>query len=149
MAKKEIQDASEAISELMDGLAQFEQTHYARVLDLKLDLSRILLEGLRQTGWTQKQLAEAVGTKEAYINRVAHASQNCTLEVVGRICHALGVKPRLIKEPRFEIVTTTPLISIKSYIKNDLSENIHGNKPIYKEPVSTEEEIDSTKFRAA
>lgn len=88
-------EVEQNLDELMQSLQDFESLPDAIALDLKLDFSEIVIQSLRNKGWTQKQLADATGMKEAYISRIVHADQNCTLAVIGKICHALDIKPKL------------------------------------------------------
>ena len=107
------------MSDLEKGLNEFENTYQAISLDLKLDFSELVIKGLRKKKWTYTQLAEAIITKNSYINRVVHADQNCTLDVIGRICYALDIKPKLINlnETRISsklMVAETGKLTIKS-----------------------------------
>ena len=64
-------------------------------LDLRLDLSGIVLRALRAKGWSQNDLARAAGMKPSFISRVMHSDANCEFETVGRILTALGLHGRL------------------------------------------------------
>ncbi len=88
------------IQKLRDGLSAFDLTSEAISLDLRLDLSEILLSALRSKGWRQIDLARAAGMKPAYISRVLHSNQNVTFEVVARLLHALGATVSLTADRR-------------------------------------------------
>jgi transcriptional regulator with XRE-family HTH domain len=64
-------------------------------MDLRLDLAEIILRALNERGWTQRQLADAAGMREQYVTRVIHSSQNCTVDIIGRLLFALQVKAKL------------------------------------------------------
>lgn len=135
-------DIRAIMNDLVSGLHEFENTHYAVSLDLKLDFSELVIKGLRKKKWTYKQLAEAIKTKDAYINRVVHADQNCTLDVIGRICYALGVKPRLINLYETEIFSK-PIIVAKC--ESTINESTIKFEASYgQETISTHSAIGST-----
>jgi len=81
--------------ELLGLLDEFQNSADGAGYQLRLDLADLVIAGLREKGWTQKQLADAAGMKESFITRIVHASSNCTFDVVGRILYALNVKATL------------------------------------------------------
>lgn len=98
---------SDKVKELQKQLARFEQTPESYGLDLRLDLADIVLRGLRERGWTQKQLAQKVGMKESFVSRIIHANANCTFDVAGRILVAFENRPRLATVQATEAVTAS------------------------------------------
>jgi plasmid maintenance system antidote protein VapI len=86
------------IRDLLNDLAEFEESPDSAGYDLRLDLADIILRHLDGKDWTQRRLAEAAGMKPPFITRVTHAAQNCTFDVAGRLLFALGVKARLIED---------------------------------------------------
>lgn len=85
------------IRELLDELRAFNETPESVGYDLRLDLAELILEELRAKQWTQKQLADATGMKPSFITRLVNSANNCTFEVAGRVCHALGLRPKLVR----------------------------------------------------
>ena len=79
---------------------EFEDTADGWAMDLRLSLADIIVKHLRQLGWSQKALAERVGTTEARISALVHGESNCTFDTAARILHALGVKADLVEPYR-------------------------------------------------
>ena len=61
-----------------------------RRLQPKLDLGRQILHLRLERGWTQKELAERAGTKQANISRLENARLNPSVEMLQRVADALG-----------------------------------------------------------
>ena len=78
-------------------LAKFKDSPIGYGVHLRHDLSTLILDRLEYLGWTQRQLADAMGSPESFVSRLIHSDANCTFEVVGRVLHALGSRPRLIE----------------------------------------------------
>lgn len=53
----------------------------------------------RQKGLTQKQLAKKIGTQQSAISRLENNCEKATLDFVGRIAYALGLKARIVFSP--------------------------------------------------
>ncbi len=83
------------IRKLLQELSDFKETAEGVGLELRLSLSEIVIRRLRQLNWTQRKLAEHAGFKESFVSRVLHSDDNCTLDTVGRLLHAVGVRARL------------------------------------------------------
>jgi transcriptional regulator with XRE-family HTH domain len=88
--------------------------------ELRLNLSEIVLQNLQRQQWTQRKLATAAGKCEAYITRIVHGQQNCSLDTVGQILFALGVRAQLtqttpIPTSTFEGLKLTPLHAEETY----------------------------------
>ena len=60
--------------------------------DFVLRVSRRIAETRRAKGWTQDQMAEALGTATRALQRI-EAGQNLTLYTLARIASVLGVRP--------------------------------------------------------
>ncbi len=86
-----------AIGQLRKALADYDATADSYGLDLRLSFSRLVLEQLRDRGWTQKQLATKCGRRESFISRILHGDENFTTETAGRILHALHVRPVIVE----------------------------------------------------
>lgn len=83
---------TDALGKLFD---EFSSSPDGVGFDLRLQLADLILEELRRKGWTQADLAEASGMKEAYISRVINADANCTFASVGKLVCALGCRVAL------------------------------------------------------
>lgn len=73
-------------------LSEFHDDPQSVGFQFRLDLSTLLCELLDENDWTQKQLAEAAGMKEAVVSRIVNADSNCKFETAGRLLFALGVR---------------------------------------------------------
>lgn len=89
-------------------------------MKLRLNLAELVIQQLNSSGWSQRDLAQETGLKEAYISRILHSDANCTFESAGKILFALGIKVALLPESEW---TST--------------EDLHGNE-IDQEGVTTE-----------
>ena len=61
-------------------------------LQPKLDLARQVLHLRLERGWTQEELAERGGTKQANISRLENARLNPSVEMLQKIAAALGAE---------------------------------------------------------
>ena len=61
-------------------------------LQPKLDLARQVLDLRLKRGWTQEELAERAGTKQANISRLENARLNPSVDMLQRVADALGVE---------------------------------------------------------
>lgn len=77
--------------ELLDILNTYKGQPDAYGYRLRLDLSLIVMKGMKAKGWSQRQLADGAMMHEAFIYRVVHADVDCTMGETGRILYALGV----------------------------------------------------------
>ena len=67
-------------------------------MKLRLNLAELVIQQLNSNGWSQRDLAQETGLKEAYISRILHSDANCTFKSAGRILFALGIKVALLPE---------------------------------------------------
>lgn len=58
-------------------------------LDYRISLGKIIKKARKRQALTQAELAEMVGTSQSAINRIEHGKQNASLELIGKISHAL------------------------------------------------------------
>ncbi len=86
---------SKDIQEILRALREYEDTPESWGLELRLNLAETVIRGLRQKGWSQRDLARATSMKESFISRVLHSDANCTLDTVGRLFHALDVNAHI------------------------------------------------------
>jgi len=63
-----------------------------RRLQPKLELGRQILDLRLQRGWTQRELAQRAGTRQANISRLENAQLNPSVDTLQRIADALGVQ---------------------------------------------------------
>ena len=61
-------------------------------LELHFALADAVLEARMEKCWTQKELAKAIGTKQANISRIESALANPTLEFLSRLSNVLDLK---------------------------------------------------------
>lgn len=59
-------------------------------MDAQYELARQVIAARLAKGWTQRQLAELVGTSQANISKLEHAELNPSLEFVQKIAGGLG-----------------------------------------------------------
>jgi UDP-N-acetylglucosamine 1-carboxyvinyltransferase len=57
--------------------------------DYLIRIGRIIRDARQHRGWTQAQLAEALGTSQSAVNRIERGNQNISLEMIARIGEAL------------------------------------------------------------
>ncbi len=84
-----------SVTKIRERLASFRQTPESFAHELRLSLSEIVMEELREHGLSQRELAEKSGMKEPFITRVLSGDQNWTTETAGRVLHALAVRGRI------------------------------------------------------
>src|SRR3954452_10759910 len=57
--------------------------------DYLVRIGRLIRDARQHRGWTQAQLAEALGTSQSAVNRIERGNQNISLEMIARIGEAL------------------------------------------------------------
>lgn len=70
-----------------------------RRLQPKLDLGRQILDLRLARGWTQKDLAERAGTKQANISKLENGLLNPSVDMLQRVANALGADLHVALEP--------------------------------------------------
>ena len=68
-------------------------------LQPKLDLARQVLDLRLKRGWTQQELAERAGTKQANISRLENARLNPSVDTLQKIANAFGVELAVMLVP--------------------------------------------------
>lgn len=58
--------------------------------DYKVKIGNLIQESRLHRGFTQAQLAEALGTSQSAINRIEKGGQNISLEMIARISDVLS-----------------------------------------------------------
>jgi ribosome-binding protein aMBF1 (putative translation factor) len=82
--------------------------------DLKLhfELAKAVLRARLQKGWSQTELAKAVGTKQANISKIEAGLANPTLTLIRKLTKALELEVRIVgsvaqeSQPKFTTSTT-------------------------------------------
>ncbi|SDU28285.1 helix-turn-helix domain-containing protein [Jiangella alkaliphila] len=57
--------------------------------DYRGQIGRLIRDSRQHRGWTQSQLADALGTSQSAIHRIEHGQQNLSLEMIARIGESL------------------------------------------------------------
>ena len=65
---------------------------------LRLDFAALIVQGMEDRDWSQRQLSDACGLKEPFISRVVNGESNCTYQTTAKILHVLGIKPRIVRD---------------------------------------------------
>jgi len=86
------------VDNILASLHEHDQSAQGYGHSLRLDFSRLVVESIDRLGWSQRQLARSSGLRESYISRIVHGEANFTLDTVGAVLHALGVRPLLVGE---------------------------------------------------
>jgi len=72
-------------------------------IQLQLNLAKAVLRARLKKGWSQDQLAEAIGTKQANISRIESGLSNPTLNIIQKLSTVLDFKINIVddqfKEP--------------------------------------------------
>lgn len=88
-------DKNELLRELLD---EFKQSYKSLGQSLRVNLSEIVIGGLKEKNWTQRDLARETKICEPTISRIIHSDVNCTLDTAARVLFALEVQARLTKD---------------------------------------------------
>jgi transcriptional regulator with XRE-family HTH domain len=78
---------------------------YVQLL-MRNDFAQLIAEGLRAKGMTQRELADATGTQEAFISRLIHGESNLQLSTIAKILQPLGIVPTIIDEAEYSRLRT-------------------------------------------
>lgn len=103
------------IQSLLDELREFEASAPGVGFQLRLSLSEILLKHLRLKGWTQSRLAKQAEMKEPQISRIIHSDANCTLDTIGKLFFALGVRVQFQEESASVLETDAVVSAIRCF----------------------------------
>jgi transcriptional regulator with XRE-family HTH domain len=69
-------------------------------MDVHAALSANIRKHRKRKGWSQERLAEETGLHRTYVSGVERATRNPTVEIVGKLAKALGIKASdLLREP--------------------------------------------------
>ena len=64
--------------------------------DLRLDVARLVRQGLRRKHWSADRLAKTTGQPPLWIHDLLKGESVCMLSDIAVVLHALGVKPKLV-----------------------------------------------------
>jgi len=132
------------ISELNRILLDLEDSPEGVGYDLRLNLSEIILRHLKSKGWTQRRLADESKKLESYITRVVHSQQNCSLDTIGEILYALGIRASLMENPQPMAISAAPMRITYSL------DGTHGKEnPIYRQKNTTKSKIQFEGYKEA
>ena len=96
------------LSEYQEKLAQNpEYLEAEKKLRSRFVLGNAVLRGRIKRGWSQADLAEAVGTKQANISRIESGLANPTLDMIQRLCVMLDLDLKLVERRHMPVAETT------------------------------------------
>lgn len=94
------------IKEILDQLAQSEETDEGIGISVRLDFAELIIRNLDlKEDWTQSRLATESGLKESYISRIIHSDANFQVSTLARIVRALGVRVTLVEVPASSVAS--------------------------------------------
>jgi transcriptional regulator with XRE-family HTH domain len=73
-------------------------------LKARFELGNAVLRGRIKRGWSQSDLAEEVGTKQANISRIEAGLANPTLDLIQRLCEVLDLELKLLEHGQAAVV---------------------------------------------
>jgi len=82
------------LRELREG---YRKTPDGYIHELRLSFAEVVLDRLRELGWSQKGLSRKLGVTEPLVSRLLNGDHNWTSESAGRFLFALGVRARVEK----------------------------------------------------
>ena len=83
---------------LTDALAAMDDRIDGDEADLRLDVADLVIQALREKGWSQRDLHKASGIAEPRISGVIHSDLNLTLRTIATLAKALGFKAKIVAE---------------------------------------------------
>lgn len=87
---------STAYERVHEALRKHENTPESYAHEIKLSLSKCVIDRLMANQWTQKQLADRIGVTEPFISRVLSGDANFTADTAGKFLFACGVRARIV-----------------------------------------------------
>lgn len=84
-----------------------EYTDANKKLQIKFSLAKAVYEARTRKNWSQKELAKAIGTKQANISRLESGLANPTLEFLSKLTNVLDLKIEFacIQEPSIQYIS--------------------------------------------
>ena len=68
-------------------------------LESEFDIIQALIDARRQSGLTQKELAERTGIHQADISKLENGTANPSIRTLRRLADGMGMKMKLVFEP--------------------------------------------------
>jgi hypothetical protein len=84
--------------EILRSLTEHEATPEGRGLELRLNVAKAIIRGLKRKGWSHADLARATSLEESFISRIVHSEIDCLLVTIGSLFHALDIKARALSD---------------------------------------------------
>ena len=78
------------MSDILDAILDDTPAEELRLFDLCDEVSGRIADALAAKGWTQRQLADALGKRESYVSRALAGGVNFTLRTIAQFETALG-----------------------------------------------------------
>lgn len=88
---------SKTTDKLLAALKEFDGTAEGLFEDLKLDLTELVIRGLKQKGWSHGELSSETGISESTIDGIVMSSRNTSLRKIADILRALGMRAKLVE----------------------------------------------------
>lgn len=107
---------------LIDEIADEETKESFALDDMLYDISVKIFDYRTSKGWTQKQLAEMLGIKQAMVSKLESGNYNPTIEQLWKISKKLGWTFKIILEEKDE--TQTEIWDTVDNQNDNLDENI-------------------------
>ena len=89
-----------SVSRLRELLDAHRQTPESVAHEFRLSVGELVISGLHDLGWTQKDLARSAGVSEALVSRFLNGDHNWTSESVGKLLFPLGIRVRAQRAPK-------------------------------------------------
>ncbi len=90
-----------------------------RFVSLNLALASEIAERLKAKGWTQKDLAKALGKKTSEVSKWLSGMHNLTLRSIAKLETALGEDLLVLKKRQADKTNQSPKDSLVFYLKPD------------------------------
>jgi predicted XRE-type DNA-binding protein len=94
------------VDSYLKSLKDFGETAEGYALDLRADLARLMLHGLKNSPVNQSELAKAIKTTPAQISKIIHSDANCQISTIATVLHFLGIKPCLMEAGNTHVADT-------------------------------------------
>ncbi|MDO9547119.1 MAG: helix-turn-helix transcriptional regulator [Pelolinea sp.] len=109
-----------------------EYSNAKKELKLNFDLADAVLKARFNKGWSQEQLAEAIGTKQANISRIEAGLANPTLNVIKKLTNVLEFDIEISCEKIVEIeYESKPKTMISQPFQGFGFPSIHDTCPVF------------------
>ncbi len=86
-----------SVNRLRELREAYRKTPDGYIHELRLSFAEVVVDRLRELGWSQKTLSNRLGVTEPLVSRLLSGDHNWTSESAGRFLFALGVRARVQK----------------------------------------------------